>query len=100
MVVKETRTNREYLKQIIKELTEEQADAYTNINQALLAKARNIYHGITGSGKPRYICSRFKQRLITAEKRLCSPKLLTPQMAVRFKPVSDDVVVLHSALSR
>lgn len=87
-----------------KELTEEQADAYTNINQALLAKSNETFllHGITGSGKTEVYLQLIQTALDNGrEAIMLVPEIaLTPQMVNRFKArFGDDVAVLHSALS-
>lgn len=87
-----------------KELTAEQADAYNNINEALLTHSNETFllHGITGSGKTEVYLQLIQTALENNQEAIMLvPEIaLTPQMVNRFKArFGDDVAVLHSALS-
>lgn len=87
-----------------KELTDEQAAAFNNINNAVLNNDNETFllHGITGSGKTEVYLQLIQTALNTDQDAIMLvPEIaLTPQMVNRFKArFGDDVAVLHSALS-
>lgn len=87
-----------------KELTKEQAHAFSNINDALEKNQSDTFllHGITGSGKTEVYLQLIQTALNNGQDAIMLvPEIaLTPQMVNRFKSrFGDDVAVLHSGLS-
>ncbi|AVQ32819.1 primosomal protein N' [Staphylococcus muscae] len=87
-----------------RQLTEEQQEAFDQINRAAASHQAETFllHGVTGSGKTEVYLQIIDQVLERQqEAMMLVPEIaLTPQMVQRFKSrFGDEVAVLHSGLS-